>query len=153
MIICPKCFTDHADKDARCSKCGASILGITDAANKENIRTWRAKRRLRSHMLTGFILCFVLPTLIGLPSSLFPKEIFFNLITGALFGVPLGYFVSKYARTTLGGAAIGCGIGIVYCIVVMFISGSPVTMGAVLMGVGTGILPGAIMGMHVSMDS
>jgi hypothetical protein len=92
-------------------------------------------------MTTGVILCFGLPTLFGLPSSLLPGEIFTNLLYGVVIGAPLGYCVSQFADSTLGGAAIGCGIGIFYCIVTMALAGGPVTVGAVLLGIGTGILP------------
>lgn len=152
MIICPSCSASNGDKEPRCSKCGASLLGINESQNKENIRIWRGKQRTRGHILTGVILCFGLPTLFGFPSSLMPMEILRNLFFAILFGAPLGYCVSRFADSVIGGAAIGCGIGIVYCIVTMALSGGPVTIGAILMGIGTGLLPGAIMGLHVSMD-
>lgn len=152
MFICPKCSSHNNEKDVRCGKCGASMLGITDSVNKENAFKLRDKKRLQGHMLTGAILCFSLPTLFGLPLSLMPLDIATNGIFAVIFGVPLGYLVSKFATTTLGGAAIGCGIGVAYCVCFTLFSGNPVTMSSVLMGIGTGMLPGAIMGLHVSMD-
>lgn len=152
MLICTSCWSTNPDKASRCEKCRTSLLGITAAQNSENVGAWRERRRRRSHMITGIILCFGLPTLFGLPSSLLPGGILTNLLYGVVFGAPLGYCVSRFADSTLGGAAIGCGIGIFYCIVTMALAGGPVTVGAVLLGIGTGILPGAIMGMHVSLD-
>jgi hypothetical protein len=49
-------------------------------------------------------------------------------------------------------SVIGCGIGILYRIVTMTLAGAPVTVVTVLLGIGTGLLPGAIMGLHVSLD-
>ena len=152
MIICPKCFTDNGNKDTHCRKCGRSILGISEAENQENIWKWRHKARLKGHMVTGVILCFGLPTLFGLPSSLLPDRIFLNLVFGFVFGIPLGYLVSNYAESIVGGAAIGSVIGIVYCVVTMIIFGRSPTISSVLMGIGTGIVPGGIMGLHVEMD-
>lgn len=152
MLICTSCWSTNSDKVPRCEQCGMSLLGITAAQNSENVARWRERRRRRSHMLTGIILCFGLPTLFGLPTSLMPTELLANLLYGLVFGVPLGYCVSRFADSTLGGAAIGCGIGIIYCVVTMLLAGGPVTAVAILMGIGTGVLPGAIMGMHVSLD-
>jgi len=152
MIICPKCLTDNGNKDSRCRKCRASILGISEAENQENIWKWRRKKRLKEHTVTGVILCFGLPTLFGLPSSLLPDRIFFNLVFGFVFGIPLGYLVSKYAESMIGGAAIGCVIGIVYCVITMIILGGSATILSVLLGISIGIVPGGIMGWHVEMD-
>jgi hypothetical protein len=152
MLVCTSCWSPSSDTATRCETCGASLLGITAAQNSEHVRSWRERRRRRSHMITGIILCFGLPTLFGLPSTLMPGEILKSLVFGVVFGAPLGYCVSRFADSTLGGAAIGCGIGILYCIVTMTLAGAPVTVVTVLLGIGTGLLPGAIMGLHVSLD-
>lgn len=152
MIICPKCFKDNGDKDVRCSKCGASLLHITEAQNKENIFKWRDKQRFKNHMITGAILCFGLPTLFGLPMSILPVELLYNALFGILFGVPLGYCVSRFADSLWGGAIIGCGVGIAYCAVTSLCFGGTVDITSILFGIGTGLIPGAIMGLHVELD-
>lgn len=153
MIICPRCSRIHGDQDGRCIACGASLLGITPDQTQEQARRLRAKRRLQGHLLTGAILCFALPTLIGLPFSLRPLQLASNLLFGAVFGVPLGYLVSAYARTAVGGALIGCGVGLVYCAVGMLLVGMPFSITALLAGmIIIGVVPGAIMGWHVGMD-
>jgi hypothetical protein len=153
MIICPKCYFANADKDARCTKCGASIAGIPDQENKDRIVEWRDRTRRKNHMITGAILCFGLPTVFGLPSSLAPTNLLANVIFGLAFGVPLGYLVSRYATTMIGGALIGCLIGIAYCTAIMLFMGGHVTLIAVLIGISTGAVPGGIMGYHVENDN
>ncbi len=152
MIICPKCFFANADRGARCTKCSASIAGISDQENKGRIVEWRERNRRRGHMITGAILCFGLPTVFGLPSSLAPSDLLANALFGLAFGVPLGYLVSRYATTMIGGAFVGCLIGIAYCTAIVLFTGGHVTVIAVLMGISTGIIPGGIMGYHVEND-
>lgn len=152
MLICPTCNALYKDRQPRCARCGASLLGIDEAANADAVRRWRDRQRLRGHLLTGVLLCFGLPTLFGLPGSLLPGALLGNLLFGVLFGVPLAWGVSRFAGSTLGGAAVGCVVGFAYCLATFLCAGAPVTMATVLMGIGTGLLPGAIMGMHVGMD-
>lgn len=152
MRICTACWTANRDTGSRCERCSASLMAMTEAQNAENIRRWRERRRIRSHIITGVILCFGLPTLFGLPGSLLPTEILWNLAFAVVFGVPLGYCVSRFAESMLGGAVVGACIGIVYCAISMLLAGGPVTLGAILLGIGMGVIPGAIMGLHVSLD-
>jgi len=152
MISCPKCFTLNQKDIPRCATCGTSLIGISEEQNQETIHRFRLRNRLRGHMLTGAILCFGLPTVFGLPSSLFPTQLLINAVFGIAFGVPLGLLVSKYANSITGGAAIGCGIGIVYAALQMLIFNHQLSWMAILVGIGTGIVPGGIMGWHVEQD-
>jgi len=152
MISCPKCFTNNQKDVPRCISCGTSLVGITEEQNQETIRRFRQRNRLRSHMITGAILCFGLPTVFGFPSSLLPTQLLINVIFGVVFGVPLGYLVSKYASSVVGGAAIGCCVGIVYTALQMLIFYHDLSWIAILIGIGTGIVPGGIMGWHVEQD-
>ncbi|MFM2090667.1 MAG: hypothetical protein RLZZ127_1156 [Planctomycetota bacterium] len=130
-----------------------SLLGQTPAAAAETARRIRASRRLRGHLIAGVLLCFGLPTLFGLPFSLLPASLVANLVFGVVFGLPLAWMVSRMARTTLGGALIGCGLGVALCTVQTAFMQVPFSLGTVLAGLATGILPGAIMGWHVEHDA
>lgn len=152
MILCPTCFKDNDAQATQCMTCGGSLSGITREMNDETIRKKRHRDRMRGNMITGAILCFGLPTLFGIPLSLLPGALIQNLIFGVVFGVPLGYLVNTYARSVAGGAAIGCAIGVVYCGLIMLLFTHQVDMGAIFLGVMTGLLPGAIMGWHVALE-
>lgn len=149
MIPCPICLTIHKDQEAFCRSCGRSLTGIGDQENRDNIMRWRERNRRRSHMITGAILCFGLPTLLGLPLSLLPLVLLENLLFGIVFGVPLGWLVSRFADSAWSGALIGCGVGVVYVIVTGVILGTGTSL---MSGLALGLLPGAIMGFHVEQD-
>lgn len=153
MIICPDCLTVNKNKAVVCSKCGISIENIPEKVNQENLWRYRMKHRLRSHMLTGFILCFGIPTILNLISlTLTPYAIFLNLIFGVIFGVPLGNLVSRFAENIWSGMAIGLVIGILYYLLFWLIQGGQFDIASAFIGITVCIFPGAIMGYHVGMD-
>jgi hypothetical protein len=152
MILCPTCYRNNVDREQRCVQCGASLIGITDEQNKQSVRRMRCRNRLRGNMVTGFIICFGLQTFFGIPESVLPGSIILNAIFAAIFGIPLGYLVTSYAKSVVGGAAIGCGIGIVYAAVIALVVTHHFTGSAVIIGISTGLIPGAIMGLHVAME-
>ena len=136
----------------RCAACGLSLVAVTAAEEAATATRIRRARRNRGHMLTGAILCVALPTLMGLPISLLPSQLLANLVFGVLFGVPLGWAVSRFASSMLGGAAIGALVGIAYVGTWSLLAEGGLGLSEVLVGIATGLLPGAIMGWHVAQD-
>lgn len=154
MIICPKCLSVNKNKDQKCTKCGVSIDNISEKENRENLWRYRLKHRLRSHMLTGFLLCAGLPILLDLITINFTFTAFIvHIIFGFIFGVPLGYLVSRFSESIIGGVAIGCSLGLTYYLLVWLIFGGPFSVIAAFSAVVSCIIPGGIMGLHAESDS
>jgi hypothetical protein len=129
----------------------AAPVAVPD--DREAARARRLAHRLRSHALAGFILCFALRTVFGLPGSLLPGELFGNLLGAIIFGIPLGYLVSRSGGGVAKGAAIGCVIGIAYAFCVLSWYGfHHVGLFAIASGISSGLLPGALIGWHVDLD-
>ena len=168
MIQCAGCGSTSAAGLAACAKCGAALPpGGASSALMDDAREEQAKRELRDrdrvrrirkgHALTGFITFFVINFLLGLPYSLSPVNLFLNLLTSAIFGLPIGYVISLYRGGIVRGALISAGAFIVVRLIlggVDIFRGAPagaVIFGAFLWGI-AGVLPGAIIGLHVESD-
>lgn len=154
MRFCPKCFTNNSDKKMNCRNCGEPLSEISIKENRETIWKWRKKNLLKSHLLTGFFLWFAWFFFIYFPGSLHPITIGLNLIYSLFFGVPLAFLISKYAQSIWGGALIGAVLGVLFCSVFLFfgydtVQLTPIT---IAIGISVGVIPGGIMGWHVSMD-
>jgi hypothetical protein len=134
---------------------------MDDAQEERAKRELRDRDRIRTlrkgHALTGFLTFFAINFLLGLPYSLSPVNLFLNLLTSAVFGLPIGYVISHYRGGMVRGALIAAGAFIVVRLIlggVDIFRGAPagaVILGAFLWGI-AGVLPGAIIGLHVESD-
>ena len=154
MRLCPVCFKNNIDKNLNCMQCNAPLGHITDKENKENIWKYQQKKRLKGHLITGVLAWWACLTFFGLLHSLLPIPLLINLVYSIVFGLPLGFLISKYAQSIWGGMLIGIALGILYCFVLFLINygATNVSYVTIVFGIISGAFPGALMGWHVSMD-
>lgn len=163
MIACSACGSTNAPALTTCARCGGSLSGagrspIAQAAEDERIlRGARNEARLRSlrrmHAVVGAMTFFLLNLLLGLPGSLLPGDMVANAIGSALFGLPIGYLISRWRAGPYKGALISAAVFILVRLGIGLASGERgATVGALLWGF-SGALPGFLIGFHVDQDS
>lgn len=117
----------------------------------------RLRSRRKSHAVTGLIAFFAINFLVGLPVSLLPHNLILNLVVSAVFGLPIGYLISISG----GGALRGGLISMAALMAARIILGIPDLLNdvpfndVVASGCGFGLLgliPGILIGVHVSID-
>jgi hypothetical protein len=96
---------------------------------------------------------FAINLLLGLPHSLHPSALVQNAVVSALFGLPIGWVISWRRGGPIQGALISAAAFVVVRLVLGLIEGlGPAAyVQAVVWGV-CGLLPGALIGIHVEMD-
>ena len=163
MIACTACGSTNAAGLARCAKCGGSLSGgpiaaVAQAAEDERILRevhGRARvRRMRGlHAVVGAMTFFLLNLLLGLPGSLLPGDLLANAVGSALFGLPIGYLISRWRAGPVKGALISAGVFILVRLLVGLASGERGALAGALIWGFAGALPGFLIGFHVDQDS
>ncbi len=168
MMLCGSCGSTSADGLAACAKCGRPLAaGRPSSSLMDEMREEQANRELRdrarvkfvrrSHALTGAITFFLINLLVGLPGSLHPWNLVLNLVVSAVFGLPIGYLISVRRGGVFQGALISAGAFILVRLLIGAVEilrgadAGGVLLGAFAWGV-AGVLPGAIIGLHVESD-
>ena len=170
MIGCPSCGATNAQGVPACARCGTSLGGteaspggpaqdLADETILKNLEdAQRLKRRRMTHALTGAATFFLVNLLTGLPGSLGPGTLVLNAITSLGFGLPIGYIISRMGGGVVRGAAIS-GATFICARLVLAVpalvrgeGGFEVLLPAILWGI-MGVIPGALIGMHVETDN
>ncbi len=164
MIRCGTCGATNASGLQVCARCAGALdpLAVTPGEEEEALRSLREGERLKdrrkAHACTGAITFLLLNLLVGLPSSLLPWNLVLNALTSMVFGLPVGWLISRLG----GGPWRGAFISMATFIAARIVLGLPSllgsgTMGGVLFaaaiwGLG-GVIPGLIIGYHVKDDA
>lgn len=162
MIGCAACGSTNAAGLSACARCGGPLSGaalspLKQAADDERLlREARAARRLRSlrrmHAGVGAAIFFILNLLLGLPASLAPSALLANALGSAIFGLPIGYLISRWRAGPYKGALISAGVFILARLLIGLASGDRgAFVGAFFWGL-SGALPGFLIGFHVDQD-
>lgn len=161
MKECAACRSTSAEGVAACPKCGERLTSsgprVSDLRDDVLLReaegALRTRRIRRLHALTGAMTFFILNLLLGLPQSLAPGPLFVNAITSTIFGLPIGWIISWRRGGALQGALLSAGtfIGVRLLLGILGGAGEGALGPALLWGL-TGLLPGALIGLHVEMD-
>lgn len=161
MIACAVCGSTNAPTLSQCAKCGGALTGARSALAQEaederTLRALRDERRIRytrrMHAVVGAMTFFILNLLLGLPGSLAPSDLLANAVGSALFGLPIGYLISRRRAGPAQGALISAGVFIAVRLLIGLVSGESGTfIWAVAWGF-AGALPGFFIGFHVSQD-
>ena len=152
MIICPRCFNVNNKKNVECFYCKTSIENISDVENNENISLWHRKRRIKHHTFSGPVLCFSLTFLLTFPLSLYPDQLFKNILLSLIFGIPLGYFVAKFSQNMWSAALIGTVVGSISFGILLLFYIHDLTVPIVFYSFTICLMPGPIMGVIVGLD-
>jgi predicted nucleic acid-binding Zn ribbon protein len=131
MPLCSTCQRLNPAGVHHCLQCGSALRLTNVVAQAEDSWRLRARERRRNHAITGMLLI---------------------ALQAVILGAPLGWLVSAAGGGLLIGAAIGAGFSLVLALI-GWVFGSGSLLSAVLIGMGSGLLPGAIMGWHVEHDS
>lgn len=160
MIECPSCRATNAAGLELCAKCGAELAGIRGGSKADELHEAAAKkvlddrdrvRRLRRiHAVVGAMTFFLLQLLLGLPDSLMPLALLLNAIFSAVMGLPIGYLISRLRAGAIGGALISAAAFMLMGLLIGWISGEGPRQ-ALFFGL-LGVIPGALIGIHVTMD-
>lgn len=164
MIACSACGSTNAAALTACAKCGSPLSGgrrapLAQAADDDRIvRELEGRRRLRSlrkmHAVVGAATFFLLNLLLGLPGSLLPGDLVANATGSALFGLPIGYLISRWRAGPYKGALISAGVFVAVRIVIGLVNGEGGLIGiGLLVWAFAGALPGFLIGFHVDQDS
>lgn len=155
MIECSACRATNADRVSACAKCGAPLDGLKggtkaddateEAVKRERDSDDRVRRLRRTHAGVGAMTFFLLQLLVGLPDSLMPGALLTGAIGSTIVGLPIGYLISRFRAGGIGGALISAAAFMVLGLVLG--AGSRTLMWGLI-----GILPGALIGIHVTMD-
>jgi hypothetical protein len=164
MLECRSCGATNAGTVRFCAKCGTSLAGagvapaLQDARDEDVIsdlaRRDRLRRRRLSHAFAGAATFFGVLTLFGLPGSLMPTALLTHALVGAVIGSPIGWLISRLNAGPIQGALLSAGTLFLVRAVTGWIGGegSSVWLGAFVAGLG-GLVPGALIGYHVELDS
>lgn len=106
----------------------------------------RIRHRRRLHAFAGAVTFFALLFLAGLPDSLLPANLLVNALISAGAGLPLGYLISRFNAGPVKGALISAAF---FLVLGAILAGGAQ---AVLWGA-LGLLPGALIGWHVELDT
>lgn len=160
MNECAACRSTNAEGLALCAKCGAPLAGsrggtraddFHEAAAKKGLDDLDRVRRLRRiHAFVGAMTFFLLQLLLGLPESLMPLALSLNAIFSAVMGLPIGYLISRFRAGAVGGALISMIAFMIMGLVLGWLSGEGPRQ-ALFFGL-LGLIPGALIGIHVTMD-
>lgn len=164
MLACRSCGATNAATVRFCAKCGTSLAGAGAAAVLQDARDAavmadlaekdRLKRRRLAHAFAGAATFFGVLTLFGLPGSLMPTALLTNVLVGAVVGSPIGWLISRWNAGPLRGALISAGTLFLVRAAIGWIAGegSAVWLPAFVAGLG-GLVPGALIGYHVELDT
>lgn len=163
MIACSSCGSTNAPHLRACAKCGGLLSGAprsplaVAAEDGRILREARGQARLRSlrrmHAGVGAATFFLLNLLLGLPGSLLPGALAANAVGSSLFGLPIGYLISRGRAGPYKGALISAGVFIVVRLLIGLASGEPGALTSALLWGFSGALPGFLIGFHVDQDS
>ncbi len=168
MTTCGSCGSTSADGIAACAKCGsplgaggapgaASLAAEDERILREARDRSRVKSVRKSHAITGLITFFLINLLVGLPGSLHPLDLAANFVVSAVFGLPIGYLISARRGGLYRGALISAAALVLARLLLGIVDlargaePGAVLLGAFLWGM-AGVLPGAIIGLHVEQD-
>ena len=107
--------------------------------------------------MTGLIAFLLINVYLGLPGSLLPHYLIFNLLVSAAFGLPIGYLISMSGGGALLRALYSTGALMAARIILgipSLIGGtsfSTVAASSLELGL-LGVFPGLLIGIHVSID-
>lgn len=119
-------------------------------------RAWdgRARRRVKLHTFTGLLTFFALSVLFGAPEVFEPQTLLLTFITSAIFGLPLGYVISKLGGGFVRGAAVSIvAFTVTFTLVQLFARGGISLHESLVAGVLFGAIPGGLIGWHVGLDT
>jgi len=123
---------------------------------KEEQRARRRKEALRGHVVTGVLTFTLLSLFLGFPESLQPLSLLTLLVFSVLLGGPLGLVIGLAGGGVIKGALISSAFFTVLRLILqirvsLLGNGETSLMTAVLGGLFLGALPGAVIGLHISM--
>jgi len=118
---------------------------------KEEQRARRRKEALRGHVVTGVLTFTLLSLFLGFPESLQPLSLLTLLVFSVLLGGPLGLVIGLAGGGVIKGALISSAFFTVLRLMSLLGNGETSLMTAVLGGLFLGALPGAVIGLHISM--
>lgn len=162
MIACTTCGSTNALGLKACARCGGPLSGAgrsalaREAQEDRLLRAVRDENRIRhlrrTHAVVGAMTFFLLNLLLGLPGSLAPANLAGNAVGSLLFGLPIGYLISRWRAGPVQGALISAGVFVAARLLIGWVSGERGTfIGALGWGL-AGALPGFCIGFHVSSD-
>lgn len=175
---CPNCGYEQKDDATACICCkkpfpsyitgrintqaGNSPLPTSMAAKRERKQELRKKRqrdKRNSHAITGALTFAVLAIALDFPNSLAPLKLLVILPFSAIFGLPLGYFISMRGGGAVQGALLASGafalLWLTISLPAILQSSDPflIVLNDIFFGLLCGLLPGAIIGFHVQADN
>ncbi|MBI2970654.1 MAG: hypothetical protein HYY36_07920 [Gammaproteobacteria bacterium] len=129
-------------------------MQLQEEGRKKDLEWEQRRRRLhKAHAVTGAVTFFIFNLLIGLPGSILPVHLLINAIMSTLFGLPIGYLISTQRGGAVRGALISASAFIVVrLILAVFLSSGSVGIVTIAWWGIVGIIPGALIGIHVEMD-
>ncbi len=161
MRSCAACHATSADGVAACPRCGGALTASGARASelrddlllREVEGALRTRRIRRLHALTGAMTFFLLNLLLGLPQSLAPGALIANAVTSAVFGLPIGWLISRRRGGVVQGALLSAGTFIAVRFLLGLLGGAgAAALGPALLWGLSGLLPGALIGLHVELD-
>ena len=161
MKECTACRATNAPMRTTCAKCGGPLSELSarardakdDALVRDAEGALRVKRLRRLHAVVGAMTLFALNLLVGLPQSLLPAALVQNAVLSSLFGLPIGWLISRRRGGAIQGALISAAAFVVVRLIIGLVEGlgPGAYVQAVVWGA-CGLLPGALIGVHVEMD-
>lgn len=161
MKECTACGATNAPVRVTCARCDGALAGRSsreqdardDALLRDAEGALRVKRLRRLHAAVGAMTFFAINLLLGLPHSLLPIQLCENAVVSAVFGLPIGWLISRRRGGALQGALISAAafVGVRLLIGLLDGLGPAAYVQAFVWGF-CGLLPGALIGIHVEMD-
>lgn len=152
MPLCSACQRLTPAGAHHCPSCGAAQRPQDVVAQAEHSSRIRDRERPLRYALTCVLVMLIVQVVFRLPQSLSSITLRSIAFQALLLGTPLGWLVSVAGGGLMTGAAIGAGFGVVLAIIVGIFGDASLQSAAVL-GISSGLLPGAIMGWHMEQDT
>lgn len=142
-----------------CAKCGAKLdpeVAVDLRPPSVADDPGRLRRLRLNHALAGAMTFFFINLLVGFPNSFKIANLFFNLVLSALFGLPIGWLISKAGGGIYRGAMISAGAFVLLRVILLLPHlgdwGFSAVLAHALPWSLLGLLPGAFIGIHVQAD-
>jgi hypothetical protein len=158
MQACIACRASNAEGLVACARCGGALAPALEQRDDVLLRevesAQRTRRTRRLHALAGAMTFFLLNLLLGFPESLLPGALAANALTSTAFGLPIGWFISRQRAGPVQGALISAGTFIAVRLLLGLLEGKggDALLPALMWGL-SGLIPGALIGYHVELDT
>ncbi len=159
VVVCPRCYFKNPDGEAACWICGAELEEAEQEARAAEERRHEVQRlnlqaRWTHDAALGWVVWCGYVGFLAVLLHLLPFRAsgyaVFCVLSGAAFGAPIAYFMSRWRSGLATGMALGAAASLMNHLIIALLRDDPVlSLRFVLYALAAGLLPGVVIAVAV----